>query len=362
MLTGLIRTLGDVVAPVQSSSHELFIAIRQRDWRRTEELLALSGVNAFGVASSFDVAPLHVACEVDFYQCVDYLLSVGADVNVRERRHQETPLHFSARSGHAGICRLLVDRGADLIARNATNQTAYDVARDPYVRQWLLPLQLHAEAQMEGSAKLLPAPCAQQFTSHNPTSLHAQLPPTLLPLPPRSDVATTSFSATISPSKQTPNRDLVPSKGSEPRDLTHSPPGQFPSIRQNPPAYVNHSMIEGSSEKPKLRHSIRDCPQHQHNGEVHLTHYCHVSKRRDASGRYADGFHSSSSDPSLAAKYGHERIRSHPELPPPPMAPIVHDKLRCSTLAQTQRYVSYDPSGTMFQAPSVMQGPTEMDA
>ena len=68
---GLIEKVGEVVAPVQSPTHELHIAIRRHDWARTQELLQQnyldsSALNQMGGVGGFDFTPLHVAAEADF--------------------------------------------------------------------------------------------------------------------------------------------------------------------------------------------------------------------------------------------------------------------------------------------------------
>lgn len=53
-----------------------------------------------------------------------------------------TPLHYAARSGRTEMVKTLVGQGAGVEKRNRSRQTAYDVAMDHVIRQFLLPLQL----------------------------------------------------------------------------------------------------------------------------------------------------------------------------------------------------------------------------
>jgi ankyrin repeat protein len=45
------------------------------------------------------------------------LISHGADVNARKQDHW-TPMHLSARNGHLGVVKLLLERDADVRALN----------------------------------------------------------------------------------------------------------------------------------------------------------------------------------------------------------------------------------------------------
>lgn len=53
-----------------------------------------------------------------------------------------TPLHYAAKGGHTDVVKMLVGQGAAVERRNASKLTAYDVASDHVIRQYLLPLQL----------------------------------------------------------------------------------------------------------------------------------------------------------------------------------------------------------------------------
>jgi Ankyrin repeats (many copies) len=61
------------------------------------------------------------------------------------------PLHYAAKHGHPELCKLLVGKGAFPGARNNTGQTAYDVADNHIVRQYLLPLQFQDERESSDS-------------------------------------------------------------------------------------------------------------------------------------------------------------------------------------------------------------------
>lgn len=80
---GVIERIGEVVAPVESPTHELHIAIRRHEWEKTLELLSANyfggdALNQVGGVGGFSFTPLHAAAEADFVRCVEYLLDEGA--------------------------------------------------------------------------------------------------------------------------------------------------------------------------------------------------------------------------------------------------------------------------------------------
>ena len=144
-----IQRIGEVVAPVEGPAQELQIAIRKHDWPTTQRLLQENffGGDALNQPLGSDCTPLHLAAEADFVPCVEYLLDEGADVDARTRSTHETPLHKAGRAGAMQAAQLLVNRGASIVARDNMRRTAYDVASNLALRQWLLPLQMRAEAE-----------------------------------------------------------------------------------------------------------------------------------------------------------------------------------------------------------------------
>lgn len=58
------------------------------------------------------------ACMSGRPEIVEFLLSRGADVNVRNEGDQRTPLHAAAHRGSSKLIKLLIDAGADVNARN----------------------------------------------------------------------------------------------------------------------------------------------------------------------------------------------------------------------------------------------------
>jgi len=56
------------------------------------------------------------------------LLDRGADINAKNKNGW-TPLHLAARDGHVYVARLLLERGADAGVRDNKGRTPLDVAR-----------------------------------------------------------------------------------------------------------------------------------------------------------------------------------------------------------------------------------------
>jgi ankyrin repeat protein len=59
---------------------------------------------------------------------VRLLLERGADVNAREREKGATPLHLAASWGRSEVVLVLLEHGADVNARNHAGQTPLAVA------------------------------------------------------------------------------------------------------------------------------------------------------------------------------------------------------------------------------------------
>ncbi|NXF42268.1 PP16A phosphatase, partial [Nyctibius bracteatus] len=72
---------------------------------------------------------LHQGCIDDAGDVVTALLDAGATVNARDTELW-TPLHAAATCGHLGLVRLLIQRGADLLAVNSDGNMPYDLCED----------------------------------------------------------------------------------------------------------------------------------------------------------------------------------------------------------------------------------------
>lgn len=92
------------------------------------EFLLELGAPPDGLPNYFDETPLHEAALKNHTFIIQLLLDRGADINARDTNDQ-TALHKAAWNNCTSAMRLLLDRGADPNARNLANQTPLDLAR-----------------------------------------------------------------------------------------------------------------------------------------------------------------------------------------------------------------------------------------
>jgi hypothetical protein len=69
-----------------------------------------------------DATPLHVASENGHKQVARFLLERGADVSAREK-DGKTPLHLASLWGHVEVAYLLIEHGADVSAQDKAGET-----------------------------------------------------------------------------------------------------------------------------------------------------------------------------------------------------------------------------------------------
>lgn len=140
-----------MMAPIQGVEQQLIIAIQTKQMDKVQQLLEVQRVPAT-CRNQNGVSPLHAACKVGLLDLARRLADMGADVRGVDNS-ANTTLHFAAKGGHIDIVRWLVQLGVQVDARNTDNQTAYDQASNHVVRQFLLPLQLKAEANNPNNAQ-----------------------------------------------------------------------------------------------------------------------------------------------------------------------------------------------------------------
>jgi len=138
--------IGELLAPIKTPEQQLFVALQNGETNKALELLNVDRVNPF-YCNEKGVQPVHLASKHNLFAVLDVLLQFGADVNVADRQG-DTPLHCAASAGHLEMCQRLISIGAKAEVRNSFKQTAYEVATNHDVRQFLLPIQLKAESEM----------------------------------------------------------------------------------------------------------------------------------------------------------------------------------------------------------------------
>ena len=77
------------------------------DWKWVED---------FNISDYNQVVAIHVAAAKGRLDCVEALLDVGADVNIKGNNEDNvvTPLYCAAKNGHISVVALLIEKGADL--------------------------------------------------------------------------------------------------------------------------------------------------------------------------------------------------------------------------------------------------------
>jgi ankyrin repeat protein len=83
----------------------------------TCQYLVSAGAN-ISAKDAFGRNALHYAARMGRTDVVNWLLSKGFDVNNKESFNLETPLHEAAQYGHTVTCKLLIDNGADIYAKD----------------------------------------------------------------------------------------------------------------------------------------------------------------------------------------------------------------------------------------------------
>ena len=71
---------------------------------------------------------IHQATSAGNIEAVKQHLAAGTDVNVKGGFADGTPLHYAAANGHKEIAELLIEKGADLNAKDEDGGTPLDVA------------------------------------------------------------------------------------------------------------------------------------------------------------------------------------------------------------------------------------------
>ncbi|KAK3579169.1 hypothetical protein CHS0354_022704 [Potamilus streckersoni] len=105
----------------------LLEAAARNDIDEVRKLLT-SGVSP-DVTNEDGLTALHQCCIDDSEEMLKLLLEFGANVNAKDSELW-TPLHAAATCGHVHLCRLLIEKGADLLAVNADGNMPYDICED----------------------------------------------------------------------------------------------------------------------------------------------------------------------------------------------------------------------------------------
>jgi hypothetical protein len=108
-----------------------------RNWRSFAKLLVEAGAPIDGYESESPpicsvIHPMAENKEAAIIECVQAMLVLGADINVRDRgmNRGATPLHLAVYNSFPEVVRFLIDQGADLDARDAGGLTPLECAQE----------------------------------------------------------------------------------------------------------------------------------------------------------------------------------------------------------------------------------------
>ncbi|XP_054023508.1 protein phosphatase 1 regulatory subunit 16A [Dryobates pubescens] len=121
------RSDGNTKRVTFPASVQLLEAAARHDAEEVRHFLA-SGISP-DLCNEDGLTALHQCCIDDAGKVVPVLLDAGADVNARDSELW-TPLHAAATCGHLHLVRLLIQRGADLLATNSDGNMPYDLCED----------------------------------------------------------------------------------------------------------------------------------------------------------------------------------------------------------------------------------------
>lgn len=427
-----LESLSQTVAPPPEDAAGRFVyCCRQGDNDGAMQCLhEIPGAGAVVNASKGQVA-LHVACQYSMNaSLIRQLLGfAGASIDVVDAMGN-TPLHCAAMSNDPNnaieIVKLLVtEYHASVTAKNHSRQTPYDVASANSVRQYLLPLQLQKETQEaldNGGAGLPPGidlggmKISYDHLPPPPTGTNvgggaSMGPPSAGPPSaggmPQSGVAggppPAHESATHAPSYASPSQFPTPNAAAgaaaSPQQMfatpsptahhqaTHSAAtgGTTPSMHVNSTEPPVNSPAPAVSQQQQQQPSLGQPPKSGDTNNFSLPRppksgndassqdgyaRCRQFAPASSGSKYQpDGFHSSSSDPSLQNKYGHMPIpgRQTAAVPPPPSsggsasiqsAPrsfggVASNPYAARSVLPGRRYVAVDPmTGKPLDAPA----------
>ncbi|XP_044738611.1 ankyrin-1-like isoform X4 [Chrysoperla carnea] len=122
--TALLLTVSDCYEDsYKSLDRDSYVNIK----RKITKLLLNHGANV-DAQTRGGKTPLHFAVYNGYSQVVEVLLEYNANVNVREKKNLETPLHMSARRKNVEICKILLNKGVDVDAGERNGFTALHIA------------------------------------------------------------------------------------------------------------------------------------------------------------------------------------------------------------------------------------------
>lgn len=105
-----------------NTSYSLISAVREGRLERARELINSFGLS-YSQAWSEGYVLLRDAIENKHTAVTKLLLTNGSKVNSKNKKPSNTPLHFAAINGDIEIVKMLLDRGANIDAKNQYGRT-----------------------------------------------------------------------------------------------------------------------------------------------------------------------------------------------------------------------------------------------
>ena len=122
LISDLLVLIPTILFAQSIYAQEIFDAVKANDRAKIKSLIEANS-QLVHAKDADGRTPLHRACEGVHFEVVKFLVEKGADVNARNG-FRDTPLHYAAQSGNADVVKLLLDNGADPTARNNMRSTA----------------------------------------------------------------------------------------------------------------------------------------------------------------------------------------------------------------------------------------------
>ncbi|XP_054452753.1 ankyrin repeat domain-containing protein 12 isoform X2 [Anoplopoma fimbria] len=143
----------------------LHMAAIRGDAKQVKELISLGAdVNVKDFAGW---TPLHEACNLGYYDVAKVLIAAGAEVNT-QGLDDDTPLHDASSSGHKDIVKLLLRHGGNAFQANKRGERPVDVADSQELEQ-LLKGEVPLSDQEDTSSE------SEEVLSVNPSSVDDNL-------------------------------------------------------------------------------------------------------------------------------------------------------------------------------------------
>ncbi len=104
----------NVLETVDVKAHnDDFVMAAARGDKKTFERFLAEGQELAAIHSDLKYTALHAASDFGHGDIVKALIRTGLNVNIRDARKGQTPLHFAGQGGRAEICKTLLENGAD---------------------------------------------------------------------------------------------------------------------------------------------------------------------------------------------------------------------------------------------------------